>query len=151
MSHALAPSGRSATARVWNNRAAGLISRNLNRYGGDIRAALSAYNAGSPNAAGTPTDWGDGRPLPYADSVLRHYLRLAGGGAPDPRDIAARVDGLRSAAVAAGTAAPIGDATASAAPFSLSFPPRPQLARIDEHDRRDLAPVSEPDDPAQAR
>src|ERR1700738_1484828 len=40
--------------------AAGLLESNLQRYGGDVRAALSAYNAGSPNAAGTPTDWGDG-------------------------------------------------------------------------------------------
>ena len=49
---------------------------NLERYGGDVRAALSAYNAGSPHAPGTRTDWGDGKPLGYADSVLRHYARL---------------------------------------------------------------------------
>ena len=38
--------------------------------------ALSAYNAGSPDGDRNPTDWGDGKPLGYADSVLRHYARL---------------------------------------------------------------------------
>ena len=38
--------------------AAGMIESNLRRYGGDVRAALSAYNAGSPAATGTRTDWG---------------------------------------------------------------------------------------------
>ena len=142
--------------------AAGMIAGNLSRYGGDVRAALSAYNAGSPTATGTKTDWGDGRPLAYAESVLRHYLRLAGGGAPalhagpagthgagttDPRDIAAGVDALRGAA---GGSAPSTGRPAVAATFTLAFPPRPPLARIDEHDRRDLAPASEPDDPAAA-
>ena len=56
--------------------AAGLLESNLQHYGGDLRAALSAYNAGSPTAEGTRTDWGDGRPLSYADSVMRHYARL---------------------------------------------------------------------------
>src|SRR5438270_12487920 len=51
--------------------AAGILESNLGRYGGDVRAALSAYNAGSPHATGTVTDWGDGKPLGYADSVLR--------------------------------------------------------------------------------
>ncbi len=60
--------------------AAGLLQANLQRYGGDVKAALSAYNTGSPTAPGTRTDWGDGRPLAYADSVLRHYARLGGSG-----------------------------------------------------------------------
>ena len=66
--------------------AAGLLASNLHRYGGDLRAALSAYNAGSPHATGTTTDWGDGRPVGYADSVLRHYARLGGnpGAVPAP-------------------------------------------------------------------
>src|SRR5581483_11460466 len=42
----------------------------------DVRRALSAYNAGDPNATGTVTTWGDGRRLGYADSVLRHYAGL---------------------------------------------------------------------------
>src|ERR1700716_3990889 len=47
--------------------AAGLLESNLHRYG-DVRAALSAYNSGSPTSIGTPTDWGDGKPVGYADS-----------------------------------------------------------------------------------
>ena len=88
--------------------AAGMIASNLDRYGGDVRKALSAYNAGSPAATGTKTDWGDGKPIGYADSVLRHYARLAGGPADptavpapalaDARDSAASVDALRGAA-----------------------------------------------------
>ena len=60
--------------------AAGMISGLLRRYGGDVHKALSAYNAGDPNATGTVTSWQDGRSLGYADSVLRHYIQL--GGAP---------------------------------------------------------------------
>jgi hypothetical protein len=63
--------------------AAGMLSGLLSRFGGNVRAALSAYNAGDPAATGTRTTWADGRSLPYADSVLRHYARL---GAPEPSD-----------------------------------------------------------------
>jgi hypothetical protein len=98
--------------------AAGMLQSNLERYGGDVHKALSAYNAGSPNATGTTTDWGDGKPIGYADSVLRHYARLAGGpgdpsaaAAPvDARDSAASVDALRSAA---GQLAPLSQGLAS--------------------------------------
>jgi hypothetical protein len=58
--------------------AAGMISGLLKRYGGDVHKALSAYNAGDPNARGTTTQWQDGRCLGYADSVLRHYATLCG-------------------------------------------------------------------------
>jgi len=58
--------------------AAGMLSGLLKRYGGDMREALSAYNAGSPNATGTVTQWADGQRLGYADSVLKHYARLSG-------------------------------------------------------------------------
>ncbi|HEY1656233.1 MAG TPA: transglycosylase SLT domain-containing protein [Candidatus Tumulicola sp.] len=58
--------------------AAGMLSGLLGRYGGDVHEALSAYNAGSPKAEGTRTQWSDGRDLGYADSVLRHYARLTG-------------------------------------------------------------------------
>lgn len=58
--------------------AAGMISGLLRRYGGDVHKALSAYNAGDPNATGTVTEWQDGRRLGYADSVLRHYVQLNG-------------------------------------------------------------------------
>ena len=59
--------------------AAGLLSGLLRQFGGDVRSALSAYNAGSPNATGTVTTWPDGSRLSYADSVLRHLARLGGG------------------------------------------------------------------------
>jgi hypothetical protein len=62
--------------------AAGMLASLLQRYGGDVHKALSAYNAGSPNATGTRTTWGDGRRLGYADSVLRHYAALGGTSAP---------------------------------------------------------------------
>lgn len=71
--------------------AAGMLSGLLSRYGGDVRAALSAYNSGSPTATGTETAWPDGRRLGYADSVLAHYALLGGGtpsgaAAPPPGD-----------------------------------------------------------------
>ena len=56
--------------------AASMLSGLLHRYGGNMHAALSAYNAGSPNATGTVTTWGDGARLGYADSVMRHLDRL---------------------------------------------------------------------------
>jgi len=62
--------------------AAGMLSGLLQRFGGDAHKALSAYNAGSPDATGTRTHWGDGADLGYADSVIRHYQELAGGPAP---------------------------------------------------------------------
>jgi soluble lytic murein transglycosylase-like protein len=58
--------------------AAGMLSGLLKQYGGNVREALSAYNTGSPTAAGTKTQWSDGSDLAYADSVLRHYQRLTG-------------------------------------------------------------------------
>jgi soluble lytic murein transglycosylase-like protein len=56
--------------------AAGMLSGLLKQYGGNVREALSAYNAGSPTATGTRTRWEDGSDLSYADSVMRHYQRL---------------------------------------------------------------------------
>ena len=58
--------------------AAGMLSGLLKQYGGNVREALSAYNAGSPTATGTRTRWADGSDLSYADSVIRHYRRLTG-------------------------------------------------------------------------
>jgi hypothetical protein len=60
------------------NFAAGILADNLQRYGGNVKMALSAYNAGSPTATGTTTTWGDGQTLGYADSVLKHYDELGG-------------------------------------------------------------------------
>jgi hypothetical protein len=58
--------------------AAGMLSGLLHTYGGNVRAALSAYNAGSPTATGTTTNWGGGTTLGYADSVMAHYAQLGG-------------------------------------------------------------------------
>jgi hypothetical protein len=58
--------------------AAGLLSSLLTKYGGNVKEALSAYNAGSPSATGTVTTWGDGSRLGYADSVMRHLAMLGG-------------------------------------------------------------------------
>ncbi|HEX3548938.1 MAG TPA: transglycosylase SLT domain-containing protein [Candidatus Elarobacter sp.] len=119
--------------------AAGLIGANLERYG-SVRAALSAYNAGSPSATGTTTDWGDGRPVGYADSVLRHYARLSGG------------SGVASAtaAPAAGAFEPAtGASLASISPLggmiSPSLPPYHPIPQADGTER-DVAPSSGVDD-----
>lgn len=62
--------------------AAGMLHELIGRYG-NVKAALSAYNAGSPTASGTRTQWPDGERLGYADSVMRHYEDIAGSsGAP---------------------------------------------------------------------
>jgi len=58
--------------------AAQILAGNLRQYGGNVKAALSAYNAGSPTATGTTTTWSDGRTLGYADSVMRHLCELGG-------------------------------------------------------------------------
>ncbi len=68
--------------------AAGMLSGLLKQYGGNVRQALSTYNAGSPNATGTLTRWGDGRQLSYADSVLRHYQGLRGAHRHTPNAVA---------------------------------------------------------------
>ena len=68
------------------NVAAGILADDLRANGGDVRAALSTYNAGKPDRPGTLTTWGDGRTLAYADSVLRHEGALgAAGGMPVAR------------------------------------------------------------------
>lgn len=74
--------------------AAGMLSGLLKQYGGNVHAALSAYNAGSPTATGTKTTWGDGTSLGYADSVMRHYDDIAGGHLDDAR--AAQPDAAES-------------------------------------------------------
>jgi hypothetical protein len=57
--------------------AAGMLSGLLDRYGGNVHEALSAYNTGQPNLTGTTTQWSDGSKLGYADSVLRHQQSIA--------------------------------------------------------------------------
>lgn len=76
--HAFARSAAAMIPAANADYAAGMLSGLLHKYGGNVRQALSAYNAGAPDATGTVTDWGHGRRLGYADSVLTHYRRLAG-------------------------------------------------------------------------
>jgi hypothetical protein len=138
--------------------AAGILSSNLRRYGGDVHAALSAYNAGSPTATGTRTDWGDGKPLGYADSVLRHLSRLTGGGAASA--VGAAASAALPAAETAATAATSTEASSAegsgvnalqslfqaltggggAGSITLSLPQYQPMNKPDERDQRDLAP-----------
>lgn len=76
-SHAFAATPAAMDPAQNANYAAGMIASLLKRFGGNLRAALSAYNTGSPTAHGTETTWGDGQTLDYADSVLRHYEQLS--------------------------------------------------------------------------
>ncbi len=62
--------------------AAEMLAGLIRRYG-SVRAALSAYNAGDPDAAGTVTQWRDGARLGYADSVLRHEALISGSAISD--------------------------------------------------------------------
>lgn len=83
--------------------AAGMLAGLIKRYGGNVHEALSAYNSGSPTAAGTRTTWSDGQSLGYADSVMRHYQRLgASPAAPDsPESSAVAESGATIASVGA--------------------------------------------------
>jgi len=76
--HAFAKTAAAMDPQANADYAAHMISGLLQRYGGDVHKALSAYNAGDPSARGTVTTWQDGKRLGYADSVLRHYTELAG-------------------------------------------------------------------------
>lgn len=90
--------------------AAGLLAGLLQKYGGNVHAALSAYNAGSPTAVGTTTSWG-GAILGYADSVMAHYAELGGTARdaqiPELAEATASVNQLQSlASTSTATAAP---------------------------------------------
>jgi hypothetical protein len=80
--HAFARSAQAMDPSSNADYAAGMLQELLGRYGGNVREALSAYNAGSPAAEGTVTQWSDGSELGYADSVMRHYAALTGSAAP---------------------------------------------------------------------
>jgi hypothetical protein len=99
--------------------AAGMLSGLLQKYGGDVHAALSAYNAGSPTATGTTTNWG-GATLGYADSVMAHYAQLGGtardAAVPELADTTASVNQLQSLA-----------STSSSASSAVSAMPAPSL------------------------
>jgi Transglycosylase SLT domain len=101
--------------------AAGMLAGLLKRYGGNVREALSAYNSGSPTAAGTRTRWSDGSDLSYADSVMRHYQRLTGEPAASPQ---ASADAESSATIAS-----VG-ALQSQAQRLPPLPPLPALAEL---------------------
>lgn len=76
--------------------AAGMLSDLVAKYGGNLHAALSAYNAGSPGAIGTTTDWGDGKPVGYADSVLKHLARIDDSASTGSREAASHADRFRA-------------------------------------------------------
>lgn len=76
--HAFARGAEAMNPAANADYAAGMLSGLLQRYGGNVREALSAYNAGDPHATGTRTTWADGATLGYAGSVLRHYGQLTG-------------------------------------------------------------------------
>jgi hypothetical protein len=119
------------------NAAAGILQDDLARYGGNVPAALSAYNSGSPTATGTTTTWGDGATLGYADSVMRHYAALGGDPAQllaDRRETSGSVNALAALgglatstnSTVAGSTLAGGSATATAAAASAPaayYPP----------------------------
>ena len=74
--HSFARGSQALNPQANAEYAAHLLRSNLDRYGGDLHKALSAYNAGSSTAIGTKTTWNDGKTLGYADSVMRHYEQL---------------------------------------------------------------------------
>jgi len=76
--HAFAKTAAAMNPAANAEYAARMLSGLLQRYGGDVHKALSAYNAGDPGATGTVTHWQDGSRLGYADSVMRHYSALGG-------------------------------------------------------------------------
>ena len=122
--------------------AAGMLESNLNRYG-DLRSALSAYNAGSPNATGTRTDWGDGAPVGYADSVFRHYARL--GGSAGSAAASAPVDAASDPAALGqlrDLASQLGGGSSGLSTIPLNLPPYRPLPQLDGRDR-DLAPSAD--------
>jgi hypothetical protein len=108
------------------NYAAGMLSGLLQKYGGNVHAALSAYNAGSPAATGTTTNWG-GTTLGYADSVMAHYAQLTGSArdaaVPELATTSESVNQLASLA-SSNTATQASSATAMSA---VSATPAPTL------------------------
>jgi hypothetical protein len=121
--------------------AAGMLESNLGRYG-NLRSALSAYNAGSPSATGTRTDWGDGNPVGYADSVFRHYARLSGdaGGTTATLPLSATSDQSGTSGQLRDLASQLGGASGLGTPLNL--PPYRPLPQLDGRDR-DLAPSAD--------
>ena len=141
--------------------AAGMLESNLHRYGGNVRSALSAYNAGSPHrdrhpdrlgrrqarratptrSSATTRAWAATRPRPASAPP-------SASAAPDPRDSAAAVDALRGSWRARPNAprrrrSGDGGSTrrADAAAMPLNLPAYRPIPQADGRDR-DLAPSS---------
>ncbi len=75
--HAFARTAAAMNPTANAEYAATMLAGLIRRYG-SVHRALSAYNAGDPDAVGTVTQWQDGSRLGYADSVLRHEALIAG-------------------------------------------------------------------------
>jgi len=74
--HAFAATSAAMQPAENANYAAGMLADLIAQNGGNVRAALSAYNSGSPTATGTVTTWPGGQQLGYADSVMQHYAAI---------------------------------------------------------------------------
>jgi hypothetical protein len=136
--------------------AAGLLSGLLKTYGENVHMALSAYNAGSPTATGTTTNWG-GRVLGYADSVLAHAAQLAGttgagtalaardAAFPDAASNAASVNGLQQIASLLAGQNPDTSALSSAASAdeAVSATPAPAIPAPTDHGSHDETALHE--------
>jgi hypothetical protein len=127
--------------------AGGMISGLLQTYGGNVHAALSAYNAGSPTAAGTTTNWGGGVTLGYADSVMAHYAQLAGTARdaqiPDLPETSAGVNQLQRLASASSTSS-ASAAAAEASAASVSAIPAPTLPTTQQQTQAQQAAAQAP-------
>jgi hypothetical protein len=92
-----------------------------------VHAALSAYNAGSPTATGTLTDWG-GTQLGYADSVLAHQAALTGSSRDaqiaDLADTSAGVNELQGLAAASSASSGSAGSVSAIPPAPLPAPPQ---------------------------
>ncbi|HEY1680188.1 MAG TPA: transglycosylase SLT domain-containing protein [Candidatus Tumulicola sp.] len=139
--------------------AAGMISGLLKRYGGNVHEALSAYNAGDPDATGTRTQWGDGQNLGYADSVIEHYRRLTGtsgaappgtpGAGPDgPNDPSPQSPGINASGEPAGLAELLQalESMASSGTGSMQPPTPPQPPQSYHRQMTDYSSLFDDDD-----
>ncbi len=136
--HAFAKQASAMDPAANADYAAGMLSGLLHRYGGNVGEALSAYNAGSPDATGTRTRWPDGSELGYAASVMRHYAQLAGGAAaPEP----AALD--EAGAEAPGLIASLGTLSglAGQAP-ALPMPTPPTLGQANQQQHQPYRPTA---------
>jgi hypothetical protein len=107
--------------------AASILSDDLKRNGGDVRAALSAYNTGSPTGVGTQTTWGDGKTLGYADSVLRHYDDLAGRTSTGSAAAASATDLAADQPETSASVGALANYGASLPPLTAAFSPAPAI------------------------